>query len=289
MEINVVHLFLVGVLFALVFGSIVVIPAGYVGVLLEFGKPVSVLQEGLHLKIPLVNAVWPVNLQVQKYETEASSASKDLQSVSTTVALNYKLDGDKAIEIYRTLRNDYQERVIAPAVQEAVKASTAKHNAEELITKRPIVRDQIEEKLKQRLSKFGITVIAVSITNFKFSEQFDKAIEQKVVAEQQALKAKFELERQKIEAQKKVVAANATAESKLLEAKAEAEKKRLIADAEAYSIRKVTEALTLPYISYQQIEKWNGKLPEFLVGSDSNLGLLLNIQPTASVLNATNK
>jgi regulator of protease activity HflC (stomatin/prohibitin superfamily) len=228
------------------------VPAGYRGVVLRFGAPTGTIKnEGLYMVTPFINAVEILSVQVVAFEAIAEAASRDLQDVKTKVTLNYSLDPGKVVDIYRLLRRDHEDRIIKPAIQEAVKASTARFTAEELITRRPEVRDAIFSNLTQRLDRFGIRTEATSITDFAFSKAFNEAIEQKVTAAQQVLKAERDLQRVRLEAQQQIEQARA--------------------QAEALRIQKenVTPALVeLRRIEAQirAIDKWNGQLPQYTTG-----------------------
>ena len=201
------------ILVALLMSSIVIVGPGQRGVLLEFGRVTgNVYGEGLHIITPLVNSVPIMDVRTQKYEADSTAASKDLQDTRTKVALNYHLSSEKVNEIFQTIGPGYADKIIAPAMQEVVKASTAKFNAEELITQRPVVKDAIEEGLKARLNSRDIIVETVSITDFQFSKQFAEGIESKVTAQQLALKAENDLKRIKIEAQQAAEKARGDAE-----------------------------------------------------------------------------
>ena len=233
---------------ALLTASFGQVPAGYRGIVLMFGAPTGqVLNEGFYTLLPpYIKTVELMNVQVLVYEAPAEAASKDLQMVKTQVALNYTLEPDALVRIYRDLRNEYVDRIIKPAIQEAVKSTTARFTAEELITRRPEVRDAIESVLSQRLSRFGIRIVAMSITDFDFSEAFNQAIEAKVTAQQQALKAERDLQRVKLEAQQQI--------------------ERARAEAEALRIQKenvTPELVRLRQIEAQMkaIEKWDGRMP----------------------------
>lgn len=231
----------------LVFSTIVIVPAGHRGVPMWFSQVESrTLGEGIHFIVPIAESVAITEVRTLKFETEATSASKDLQDAMTTVALNFHLVPESVNNIYQTLGPDYQERYISPAIQEVVKASTAQFTAEELITKRASVKERIEIGLKERLEPRGIKVETVSITNFKFSELFSAAIEAKVSAEQDALKAKNILDRIKIEAEQKVAAAEG--------------------DAKAISTIEETLKNSPNYISWLKVNKWDGQLPQVTSG-----------------------
>jgi len=261
----------------LVVSAVIIVPQGSVGVRLEFGKAIQVLPPGIHLVVPVVNEIRMLSVQIEKYETDASAASKDLQIVSTKIVVNYQVDDEEnsILDIFRNFRGNHANRVIAPVVQDTVKASTAKYTAEELITKRAEVKDIIEASLTTRLQEYGIGVREVSITNFDFSEEFNNAIEAKVTAEQNRLKTQIELEQTKVEVQKQVAQANATAISNVLEAEGEAEAVRVKAQAEADAVILVSQALEIAassdgYLSLKWIQGWDGKVPTTLVGDDGD-------------------
>ena len=186
------------------------VPAGHRGVLLTFGKVENkILPEGLNFKVPFTQNVIFMNVQIQKAESTESTATKDLQEVSTTVAVNFRLDPFMVNEIYKDLREDYVSRVIKPNIEETLKATTAQYRAEELVTKRAEVKSTFDDILVERLRKFNIEVVSVSLTDFQFSTSFAAAIESKVIAEQQALQAKNTLEQIRYEAQQQIIQAEA--------------------------------------------------------------------------------
>jgi prohibitin 2 len=230
------------------------IGAGERGVVLNFGAVQKiVLGEGLHFRIPIMQRVVPMDVKVQKAETAAAAASSNLQDVSSTVAINYHIVPDKANIVYQSLGTEFKERIIDPAVQEVVKAVTARYTAEELITKRAAVSDAMKLTLTERLIANNIAVDAFSIVGFSFSKIFMEAIEAKQTAEQLAMKAQRDLERIKIEAEQKVTAAKAEAESLRLQ------KENISPD--LIELRKIEANL-------KAIDKWNGILPQ-VTGSGS--------------------
>lgn len=233
----------------------VVINAGHRGVITTFGKVnPTVLEEGLHFRIPVMQQVREINVQIQKAEGDGDAASRDLQQVHTKIALNYHLIPTRVAETFQLVGdlNSVGDRIIVPAVQEAFKATTAKYTAEELISKRPEVRDQISQFMKDRLLRHGIAIDEFSIVNFRFSESFNQAIEGKTTADQLKLKAERDLERIKVEAEQKIASAKAEAESLRLQ------KQEITPD-----------LLKLREIENQRLalEKWNGQLPQVTGGS----------------------
>lgn len=238
------------------------VPAGYRGVLLTWGKVEErVLPEGLNFIIPLVQSVELMNVQVQKAESTESTATNDLQEVSTTVAVNFRLKASAVDEIYRELRQDYISRVIEPNIQESLKATTAQFRAEELIKMRPVVKSAFDEILAERLNVFNIEVVSVSLTNFQFSPSFSAAIEAKVTAEQEALKAKNVLEQVRYEAQQKIIQAEAEKNATIARAQGEAQAAIIAANATAKAIEVITSKMTPEYAQYLWLTQWDGKLP----------------------------
>lgn len=223
------------------------------GIVLRNGAINRVLTEGLHWRTPLIEDVEKVDVTTQNEAVDSNAASKDLQTVSAKIAVNYNLDPNKVDALWRNFQGEHETRVIAPAVQEAVKAATAKYTAEELITKRELVKETITNNLKERLAAVDIIVTNVSIVNFDFSAQFNQAIEAKVTAEQSALAAKNKLEQVKYEAEQKVATAQAEAQSIRLQS-------------EAANNQKYVELKQLD-VQLEFAKKWNGQLPTNLYGS----------------------
>jgi regulator of protease activity HflC (stomatin/prohibitin superfamily) len=234
-------------LVSVAWGSMGIVGAGQRGVLLRFGAVTGeVKEEGLYFKIPFAEQVILMSTQIQRYTAPASASSQDLQVVSTEVTLNYQLAGNNVGEVYRNLRQDYENRIVEPFLQEAVKATTARYNAEELITQRQQVRLELQQTMLERLAPRGIDVVELSITDFQFTLAFQDSIEAKVRAEQQALEAENALERVKFESQQAITRAEAEARGLELQ-------KAQITD----------QLLQLRRIEVQRsaVEKWNGVMP----------------------------
>ena len=231
-----------------------VVSAGHTGVVLTFGAVEdTVLGEGLHFKIPFIQSVVQMNNRTQKIETEGSSSSKDLQIISYVVAVNYHVNDDSSATLYQNVGTDYGSVVIIPAIQESIKAVTAQYTAEELITRRQTVGEQIKDALSEKINQYGITVEIFNIVDFDFSEEFNAAVEAKQTAQQNALKAEQDLARIEVEAQQKIT-----------QAEAEAESIKLIQDALAESP---------DYVDYIKWSKWDGKLPTVMGDSDILLSM----------------
>lgn len=231
-----------------------IISAGERGIVLRVGSVNRVMGDGMHFKIPLIESVKVVDIRTQKEEVGAGSASKDMQTVSAKVALNYHLIPEQVGNLFKSVGTEYKTRIIDPAIQESVKATTAKYTAEELITKRAEVKDVMKLSLTERLSKEFIAVDEVSIVDFDFSASFNQSIENKVKAEQDALTQKNKLEQVKYEAEQAVAEAKGSAEARITSAKAEAEAIRI----QAQSIAAQGGA---EYVNLKAVEKWNGQLP----------------------------
>jgi prohibitin 2 len=232
----------------IVFRPWVQVGPGSRGVVLNFGAvQKSVLNEGLHFLIPVMQKAVIVNVQIQKATTETVAASSDLQDVTSTLALNYHVLPDMANVVYQTIGIEFKDRVIDPAILEVVKAVSARYTAEELITKRPLVSEEMRQALTERLKIHNIVVDAFSIVAFSFSKVFTEAIESKQTAEQLALKAKRDLDRISVEAEQTITAAKAQAEALRLQ------KANISGD--LIELRRIEANL-------KAIEKWNGVLPQ---------------------------
>lgn len=237
-----------------------IVDAGFRGVLLHWNAVdlrEPTVGEGLHLVVPFQDRIVSMEVRTLKFIKSTSGASKDLQTVTTEVTVNYSADPERVNILYQKVGLDYESRIIQPAVEEVVKQITAKYNAEELITKRPLVKSDIETEISARLSPFNIKTEAISITDFQFSPLFAQAIESKVEAEQKALKAENDLRRIEVEARQ--------AEQ---EAKGEGSANVAKADGEALAIKIINDALAQNpnYLEWLKIQKWDGKLPT-VVGS----------------------
>ena len=237
-----------------IFSSVTIIQPGSVGIVIRLGEAQpNALEEGIHFVIPFITQVRELNVQILRAEVQTAAASKDLQMVNAALVVNYRVDKTKAVALFREIGIDYLRKVIEPAIQEAFKADAAKYTAEELITERASVSLGIRESIGSRLMQFGVIVDAVNITDFDFSQEFNKAIEAKMTAVQRALQAERELERYRFEAQQKVETAKGEAEAIMEKAKAEAE---------ALNLKKQYATMELIWLS--AVEKWDGKTPTHL-------------------------
>jgi len=229
------------------FGSWGTVEAGHRGVVLRMGAVKGEIKgEGIYSKTPWLEHVKEMDVRVQKEQVETEGASKDLQTVHATVALNLALQPDQCANVYQKFGMDYLNNIVAPAMQESIKAVLAQYTAEELITKREAVREGISKLITSKLIPMGIRTEAVNIVNFNFSPTFNAAIEAKVTAEQQALAAKNKLAQIEFEAQQKVAEAKGKAEAMRVESAALANSPQIL--------------------QLRSLEKWNGILPT-VVGS----------------------
>ena len=241
---------------AALFKPVALVRAGYRGVVFNKFNGVDTkrsLPEGMHVIVPLVESVVPMTVQVQKSTFTTAAASKDLQQVNTEVVLNFHLDPDKVATLYQDVGEDYISKLIEPSVQESIKAVTADYNATDLIAKRSIVKKEAQDVVTERLSKYNILVNDFSITDFKFSAEFEKAIEAKQVAEQEALQKNYELQKAKKDAEIAITQAEAKKTSTITLAQGDAESQRLL-----------RQTLTSELIELRRIEKWDGKYPQVM-------------------------
>ncbi len=250
--IGIVVLIIIGVVTA---SAVQIVDAGHRGVLLHWNAvdlTVQPLVEGLHFVTPFADSVVQMEIRTLKFVKATSAASKDLQTVSTEITVNYHPAANSVNTLYQSVGLDYENRVITPTVEEVVKQVTANYNAEELITKRPQVKSDIEADISSRLNEFNIVTEIVSITDFQFSALFAQAIESKVEAEQKAFKAENDLKRIEVEARQHAAQAEGIAAANIAQA-----------NGEAQAIQIINEALSTnpQYLEWLKTQQWDGKLP----------------------------
>jgi regulator of protease activity HflC (stomatin/prohibitin superfamily) len=249
---------LVLLIVAIIFRPFSIVNAGERGVLMQFGKVQDqVLDEGIHPIMPIVTSVRTLSVRVQQNTFQSDAASKDLQKVTTELAVNWHVDPARVNKVFQQVGDQQQiiTGIITPAVSEVLKAATAKKTAEEIITRRTELKEEIDANLKKRLAAYGVVVDDVSLVNFAFSPEFSRAIESKQIAEQEARQAGF-------------IAQKATQE-------AQAEVNRAKGQAEAQRLQRQT--LTAELLQKQAIEKWDGRFP-MVIGGNNSLPLI-NINP----------
>ena len=263
------------VILAVIFlgSSFVVIPAGHTGVALTFGKVEDVvLQEGLHFKVPFVQKIVVVDNRIVKLDVNTEAFSKDLQTITTVVAVNYHVGKENSQTLYKNVGMGFEEVLITPAVNEVLKAVTAKYTAVELVSSRAEVSMLLDDGLNEKLNAYGIFINELNIINWDFSEEYINAVEAKQVAEQNLIKTRTEQEQA-------LVIANTEAQKRVIAAEAEANEIKVLAQANAESNRIITESISELLIKYQTVSKWDGKLPTVMSGSDN---MLIDIPLTAA-------
>jgi regulator of protease activity HflC (stomatin/prohibitin superfamily) len=245
-------------LFTILAGSFTIISAGHTGVQVTFGEVnMTPLSEGVHFVNPL-SSIKDVDVRLQKSQLSGASAgTKDLQQVHTDIVVQYRLSANKVPHIYKEFGLNVDDKVLGPGINEAFKSITGHYTSEELITKRDEVSLAITEHLRTKMAPFNIDVSGVSLVNFGFSAEYQKAIEAKVIATQAKLKAEQDLARIEVEAKSRV-------------AQAEGEAKAISIQAQAIQSNGGQN-----YVQLQWIEKWNGKLPDTVVNGQS--GMMLNM------------
>lgn len=257
---------------AVTYSAVAIVDAGHRGVLLHWNAvdtSVPPLDEGLHFVMPFADSVVQMEVRTLKYVKSTTSASKDLQAVSTAVTVNYHPSPESVHWLYKNVGLEYESRIIQPAVEEVVKQVTANYIAEELITKRPAVKADIEQAITGRLSDFDIITEVISITDFQFSPLFAAAIEAKVEAEQRALKAENDLLRIEVEARQAEQRAEGEASANIARAQGEAAAIRIIDEALAQNPN---------YLEWLKTTAWDGKLP-LVVGEGSTPFIQIPVTP----------
>jgi regulator of protease activity HflC (stomatin/prohibitin superfamily) len=237
---------IVVVILALITG-IYTVPAGHVGIITRWGAVLREAQPGLGFKLPVADDIKIMDVRTQKDQVDTSAASQDLQTVTSTIASNYHLDSNYALLIYQTIGLNYIDTVIAPAIQNTWKATTAQFTAQQLIQNREEVRQKAEDSLKTQLAAYHVIVENFNIVNFDFSPEYDAAVEAKQVAQQQVQTAQQLQDKAKIDAQTVVIAAQG--------------------QADAQKALKDTGALSQEYLNYLALQKWNGILPTVTGGA----------------------
>jgi regulator of protease activity HflC (stomatin/prohibitin superfamily) len=243
---------------AFAFESFTVISAGHTGVQVTLGEVnPSPLTEGVHMVNP-ISQVRDVDVRLQKAELKGANAgTKDLQVVHTDIVVNFRLDPAKVPHIYKEYGLNVDEKVLGPGINEAFKSVTGHYTSEELVTKRDLVSQEILQHLTTKMAPFNITVSNISLVNFGFSPEYQKAIEAKVISVQQTAKAQQDLERIKVEAASRIAQADGEAKAIAIQAAA------------------IQSNGGANYVALQWIEKWNGALPSTMLGSDTKT--LMNI------------
>lgn len=223
------------------FSAVVIIPAGHTGVVTNFGAVNNqVMSEGLNFKVPFMQNVTKIDNRVTKVEVPFTSASKDLQTVTGSVSVNYRISPQSSAVVFQNFGLTVENTLVIPAIPECIKAVMAQYSAEELITERQTVSEKIKEAISEKIQSYGLFIEVLNMTDFNFSEEFNAAIEAKQTAQQNALKAEQDLARIKIEAEQTIEQARAEAEGNKLK----------------------NQEITDKTLMNDWIQKWDGKLPQ---------------------------
>ena len=247
-----------------------VIPAGQVGVKVLFGQvDPAPLREGLNvLWNPLYDIV-PMDVRVQKHTARYDAASKDLQAVHVEMVLNYRVVPERAPEVYRTIGLGYSSVIIDPGAQEILKANTATHNAAEVLLKRPIIKNEVQQALAAYLNKYGIELKEAALANIRFDAAYEKAVEAKQIEEQKAEQKRYELIQAQRQAEIVAAEAKGKGDAALAEARGVADALRIKGEAEAAYNARVAASLTPVLIQQQYLARWDGKLPQYTFGGNA--------------------
>ncbi|RLI50366.1 hypothetical protein DRO61_03965 [Candidatus Bathyarchaeota archaeon] len=249
--------------------SFMTVQSGSKGVLMQWGSVVGILDSGIHLIVPLRDSVVIMNTQTQLSEVlDQSCGTLDTQEVWVNIAVNYRLNELAVDEIYTNLRQNYETRIVIPNIKESIRGTTSDFTAEELLQKRELVKSRFMQILLERLAPFNIDIIDVSITNYRFNQDFLDITNAKVISLQEALKAQNDLLRIGFEAQQQIIQAEAQANATIATATATAAANIIEAEANARAIQLVQEQLAKnpEYLQYLSIMNWDGKLPYFFGG-----------------------
>ncbi|MCL1802509.1 MAG: prohibitin family protein [Eubacteriaceae bacterium] len=230
------------------------VPSGHTGVIAVFGAVSErTLKPGMSVVTPFITRVIEMDNRLKSVEAKADSVSKDLQTIESSVSINYRLVPEQSALMYTSVGQEYENILITPAIQECVKAVTSKYTAEELVTKRQLVGDEMSSLMQEKIRPYGLRVEIFNVVNFSFGDEFNKSVEAKLIAQQSALKAEQDLARIRIEAEQKMVEAEA--------------------EAEAYRLK--SQQVTENMVMLEAIKKWNGQLPEYWAGEGMVFGLPL--------------
>lgn len=241
--------------------SLKTIPTGFIGIKTRFGKAQDgVMQEGLNFKLPFAEDIVKIDCRTKKIETTSEASTKDLQTVTTSIAVNYNVNKDTANKLYREVGSEYENIIISPAILESIKATMAQYTAEELITKRSEVSVKIQTALTDKISDRGLSITEFNVTNIDFSDEYDRAIETKAVKQQEVVTAQAELEKQEIQNKKEI---------------AIAEKDAKVMELQNSQVTDKTIELKKLEVLQSFIDKWNGALPKTMLSDSSNT--LLNV------------
>ena len=259
------------------FESYKIVPPGAVGIQATFGSVSdTTLQPGLSFINPL-SGVTIMTTQIQKHEASYGGASKDMQAVHVKMIMNYKLDGTKAIDVYKTIGQEYENTIIDPAANEVLRAILAKHQASDILWHRSEIKTDVQTTLEKWLGKYGIHLSEIALSEIKFDPAYEHAIEQKQVQEQLAQQKVYELEQAQKQAEIRAAQAKGEGDAAIAKAKGEADALRLRGDAEAAYNQQVSKSLSPVLIQQQYLKTWDGKLPKIMTGDKSGTTLMFPV------------
>lgn len=253
--------------FFMLMGSYAIVPPGHRGIVIHMGKTSDVvLEEGFTFKIPFVTNVKSVSTRIQETSIQTEAASRDMQTVHTVLSINWHISPDKVNTVFKRIGESevIENNIIQKQVSEVLKAATALMSAEEILSRRNELKLRIDNDLIQKLAAFDLSVDNVNLADFKFEPEFNKAVESKQIAEQQAKQAEYVAQKAEVDARAEVNTAKGRAAATLIKAKAEADSNLL-----------KLKTLTPELIRYETIQRWDGALPQVQSGSGS--GTLFNL------------
>lgn len=224
-----------------------IIETGERGVVLRLGEYKYTMNEGLNFKAPFIDSVYKMQIRDRSYNSDVEVSSKDMQTIKISSSLVYSLDSQKVGDIYRRYGNNIENTIIKPTVAEVINATIAQYPIEEFVSKRDEISKKIMGTIQTRLSDIGIDIKSFLITNHDFSDDYNKAIEQKKIAEQAAITAEYNKQKAQL-------------------------------DSEANKYR--NEGLSKYVLMEKFLDKWDGHMPRVLTGNDSNMSMILNTEET---------
>jgi regulator of protease activity HflC (stomatin/prohibitin superfamily) len=244
------------ILAALIFiNSFYMVSIGEVGVKLnKFNGKTSSQRTGYHFKYPFAESIWKYDVRTSLLKIKNTGASIDLQEVSFELGINYRPVYDKVDILHKTIGPNYVNIILIPAVQECSKSIMARFPVEQIIAKREEVRLLMEEKLKTMAALYNVIIESVNIEDVEFSTEFVKKVEEKQLAEQNIIVQR----------------------NNKLAAEENAKQTKILADAEAYKNERLRASTSQTVVSLEWIKKWDGRLPQTMLGKDSDI--LLNVK-----------
>lgn len=233
--------------FIAIMSSFSIIETGERGVVLRLGEYKYTMNEGLNFKAPFIDSVYKMQIRDRNYNSDVEVSSKDMQTIKISSSLVYSLDSQKVGDIYRRYGNNIESTIIKPTVAEVINATIAQYPIEEFVSKRDEISKKIMGTIRTRLSDIGIDIKSFLITNHDFSDDYNKAIEQKKIAEQAAITAEYNKQKAQL-------------------------------DSEANKYR--NEGLSKYVLMEKFLDKWDGHMPKVLTGNDGNMSMILNTEDT---------